>query len=1038
MPYMPSEAKLWFYNVFKAEVENDELLLNNAEDWTRLRVWDGTSLKPVMPEGFSGMPTEEQMEMLYAHVKNKELFLYELKKESFSLLTGNGRLKVSKTPVEKPQKPRMFEKPANNSEEKKNEVALYHYNNEMAVWEAQEKHGAPLRSAMEGYYAGRNAEQDKKETAFRWEINKLRNYQMIRNRGDRIITQMMGPRPSATEEIFYTQANLSTSATLRYEIYNDLLKPNGYDLPQNDKLDEYDAATINFAMLGVASEMEKLIFSRGGCGPMYAKSKSLDGFNMLTTALFGYSRINQPLAANMGEAMKLGKESIDAYLADDPTLLGQRLGECAKNLKNLFTGAAQSKVTESLVAATKITERILNLFEKNPELWKASGLSDHDREYLRGYVQVGKIYDQYAVNQIKFTEAQIKGTGLSAEERAQILADALIRRMVTKEMAADSQAVENSKEYQTGMMEALMKDQEASQKLDQWMSENEDKYTEEELTQLKDVQEKLLDDGAHTVCYMGNYPVEHPIFHKLAQPGMLERLRENLMKDSFVLAQAQKEPFAFGPKDLEDGSKELDALLEQTMEKMAWIDNLLSSDIQLNSLRMFGKDDKGNRTLTNVVDPEELENPSKETLDMLYEHAKTGSLYFYNKDSAARNRLVVDGVQLSVQQVEQPERPTLWMRFANFITFGYAYAEAIEAAKDYAFLASAVMANEPAAQAEAPQEQAAEAQQEQAEVHQELQRQSAQAERDVAPREKTFVEQFYDRLAIPEKDLPVNSPIKLDGVTAGALRALAFGSEDLVIGQENDLLYNNPESAYQVIVGQHFMHKGHINSVYKSFVKKAYADVMDALKPAETGDYSKLAKLIADGLTQNNKMLQGQKEIGDDYAAYAALGGVALDLMADNSKLWQAVKNQLGDNSKQIDMAKAARNICNLRAEVMAIGQDLRAGNFPDAGDVAKVAQWVNIEVRMKVGQFRLEGSEYANDGMAALYANELQKSAALTNFLADPDFLDNLADPAKMVQLYKDAVADLQKQTAQQNGPEPEKQLENQPKEQAKEGMMA
>lgn len=59
MPYMPSEAINWYYRVFKPSVESKFLLQNNPQDWARLQVWDGNGLKPVMPERFRGVPTEE-------------------------------------------------------------------------------------------------------------------------------------------------------------------------------------------------------------------------------------------------------------------------------------------------------------------------------------------------------------------------------------------------------------------------------------------------------------------------------------------------------------------------------------------------------------------------------------------------------------------------------------------------------------------------------------------------------------------------------------------------------------------------------------------------------------------------------------------------------------------------------------------------------------------------------------------------------------------------------------------------------------------
>ena len=78
MPYPHSEAIHWYYRIFMPDMQKSKLMPNKPEDWARLQVWDGNSLKPALPEGFSGVPTEAQIEQLYAHVKSRELFFFEL------------------------------------------------------------------------------------------------------------------------------------------------------------------------------------------------------------------------------------------------------------------------------------------------------------------------------------------------------------------------------------------------------------------------------------------------------------------------------------------------------------------------------------------------------------------------------------------------------------------------------------------------------------------------------------------------------------------------------------------------------------------------------------------------------------------------------------------------------------------------------------------------------------------------------------------------------------------------------------------------
>ena len=106
MPFRPTDAMHWYYRVFKAEVEVIDLHQNKPKDWTRLQVWDGNSLKPVMPEGFSGVPNEEQINMLYSHVQNNRLFFFKLGESEPQLLTADGPVPSPKEPKEPIAPPR--------------------------------------------------------------------------------------------------------------------------------------------------------------------------------------------------------------------------------------------------------------------------------------------------------------------------------------------------------------------------------------------------------------------------------------------------------------------------------------------------------------------------------------------------------------------------------------------------------------------------------------------------------------------------------------------------------------------------------------------------------------------------------------------------------------------------------------------------------------------------------------------------------------------------------------------------------------------
>lgn len=356
MPVRPSAAIHWYYRVFKAEVETVEFLQNNPKDWTRLQVWDGTSLKPVMPESFSGVPNEEQINMLYSHVQNNQLFFFKLGNPDPQMLTANGPVPIPKEPKE-PVAPPPFEiqEPTeqqvidykNSVQKHKDLLQQYH------TAQAMHQDHPAFQTAVDDYNASRNLDQDSTELKSRDTSRALQQMKNSREKAERVITQMMAPRPSAPPDVFYLHEKHSSYATMNYQQFDNYLEPNGYDLPEDSRVDAYDAATINFAMMGVTSETTNFFLAKGDVGPMLAQAKARDGFHFMVTGLFGYTRIDQPITPVMGDVMKLGQTAIEAYNASNPALLGQRLGESVRNIKQFFTGTGQYTVSDSLTAAVR-------------------------------------------------------------------------------------------------------------------------------------------------------------------------------------------------------------------------------------------------------------------------------------------------------------------------------------------------------------------------------------------------------------------------------------------------------------------------------------------------------------------------------------------------------------------------------------------------------------------------------------------------------------------------------------------------------------
>lgn len=702
MPTLPTEAIHWYYRVFKPSVENDQLMHNNPEDWNRLRIWDGTTLKPAMPPNFSGIPSEEQINMLYSHVQNKRLFFFDLTNPNPKLLTADDKLTIYQNPKE-PEAPPPFQM------ENATEQDMIHYNAAVQIYEEEQQlyqitqqlhqDNPGLQAAVDSYNSGRNMNSEAPEMTSRLANQSLQQTKNHRARADRVISQVMATRPTASAEVYYVDSKHAAGASIKYREFDDYLAPNGYDLPQNSKLDPYDAATINYAMMGVQSELQEFFLNTGKEGPVSANTSARNGFHYMTTGLFGISRSDQILPEAFGHIMQMGKESVEAYQNGDASLLGRRLRECVISIKDGFTGTGQYTVDASLTAASKLTERLMLLFVKKPDLWEATGLSEEHMDFLRGYAQLGKAYDNYLDSCIKHNEADHKGTPLTTEEKAGILADAVIRKMVENQLKADSTKIEESTEYDDGLMQAEQKDLEAHEQLESWIEENKPKFaTLAEFGEAQSKQERLLDCNAHAIAYTSQ-PCDHPILATLGQPRMMQYLRRNLMQDPAILALASKETMPVTPQDLQGGDK-LEALIHQVQPSVerskrevwfdqlkakltqedpkAWLDPDVASDS--NRLMIAQKEGRNGKKLVNVASLlkdglQSLQNPDQDTIDLLYENAKNGNLYFYGKNKDMPARLGADEAKASAQQLAPFKLPSLWQRFWNKVTFGRAYAK---------------------------------------------------------------------------------------------------------------------------------------------------------------------------------------------------------------------------------------------------------------------------------------------------------------------------------------------------------------------------
>ena len=74
---MPGKQhEIWFHEKLLNKGDTNDFRVNRAEDWTKMQVLDGNTFKPAMGQGFSGMPSSEQMENLYKLAEQGKLVYF--------------------------------------------------------------------------------------------------------------------------------------------------------------------------------------------------------------------------------------------------------------------------------------------------------------------------------------------------------------------------------------------------------------------------------------------------------------------------------------------------------------------------------------------------------------------------------------------------------------------------------------------------------------------------------------------------------------------------------------------------------------------------------------------------------------------------------------------------------------------------------------------------------------------------------------------------------------------------------------------------
>lgn len=279
-------------------------------------------------------------------------------------------------------------------------------------------------------------------------------------------------------------------------------------------------------------------------------------------------------------------------------------------------------------------------------------------------------------------------------------------------------------------------------------------------------------------------------------------------------------------------------------------------------------------------------------------------------------------------------------------------------------------------------------------------------------------------------NFPENYPISLTKEQIGILGVLSITDPTLTVKVSNNQLTSNPTKQYGKCVTA--LYKNELLPTSKSttngFLIGGLNKLGEALNDlANNKDYTKLAKIIADGLTENNKLLSKQESFSDLYTSCAEMGVKILNILNKNQPLKEAVMEQLGPETKEFDTARNAKALSDLRIKALehkahltnqfsVRGNDTEQSHvaYGTNKEVAYLGLTSYIECKMKLKKFDLSTTEYGLPGKIDDLFNDLEISSVLINFRHDTDHREAmLNNPLKMGNLFTKAVntLDLDKQ---------------------------
>ena len=274
-----------------------------------------------------------------------------------------------------------------------------------------------------------------------------------------------------------------------------------------------------------------------------------------------------------------------------------------------------------------------------------------------------------------------------------------------------------------------------------------------------------------------------------------------------------------------------------------------------------------------------------------------------------------------------------------------------------------------------------------------------------------------------QEDAPAKSVMSKDDFTL--LCALACGSEDLyyvtnlkkpmmddygnVLTDENDqpltkLRHVNaePDKTYRAMIkavyGGQTLNELKGSEEHK-LLTGAQSLVFHALENGTEQSYDMLGKFLADGLKQNNQVLQARAPKGFDavFCGLAEIGSKTLELMEKNPLLKAAAMNHL--TAEDLRIAKAAKALQELHTEAL-YAQEILASprgalGEQNAAEVAAVCQMYSAEQRFATDPNYLATCPYGEYPTAAEQMNKVLAESPQVKA-----FAQNIADKAPQERL--------------------------------------